>query len=31
MTYYRGSSDIKSWDERKRRQALDFSDRRLFM
>ena len=31
MTYHPGSSDIKSWNEAKRRQALDFSDRRLFM
>jgi len=31
MTYVRGSSDIWRWSAAKRRRALDFSDRRLFL
>jgi hypothetical protein len=31
MRYVHGSSDIAWYCPRKRRQALDFSDRRLFL
>ncbi len=30
MTYYPGSSDVKSWNKSRRAQALNFADRYRF-